>query len=108
MRFSVQFFSILVMSHLLGLFLPWYIITIIAFLCGYFLKSGQNVLAGFLAVAILWTFNAWLADTLSSSALQVRMADILGLNVALVYLATAVVGGTVAGLATMAGSLLKE
>lgn len=108
MRFIAQFIVIVVVSHLLGLFLPWYACAVVAFLAGYFLKSRQNFLAGFTAIAVLWIFNAWLVDVDSSSTLPLRVAQLMGLNsVALLYLVTAIVGGLVGGMAAMSGALLK-
>lgn len=108
MRFIAQLVVIIIASHLLGLFLPWYACVAAAFLAGYFLKSRQNFLAGFLALAILWTFNAWLADISSSSTLPLRVAQIFGMNSAgWIYLLTALVGGSVGGFAAMSGAALK-
>jgi hypothetical protein len=108
MRFIAQFIAIVVSAHLLGLFLPWYTCAIVGFIAGYFFKSRHNFLAGFLAIALLWTFNAWLADLSSSSSLPLRVAQLLGVHrVAFVYLLTATVGGLVGGMATMSGSMLK-
>ncbi|HTF20224.1 MAG TPA: hypothetical protein VK658_19270 [Chryseolinea sp.] len=108
MRFIVQFIAIVITAHLLGLFLPWYACAAVAFIAGYFLKSSQNFLAGFLAIAVLWTFNAWMADLDSSSSLPLRVAQLLGVGSAgMVYVLTAVVGGLVGGFATMSGAMLK-
>ena len=108
MRFIAQFIVIIITAHLLGLFLPWYACAAVAFLAGYFLKSRQNFLAGFLAIAVLWTFNAWLADVSSSSTLPLRVAQLIGVgSVGMVYLLTALVGGLVGGFAAMSGAMLK-
>lgn len=108
MRFIVQFIVIVITSHLSGLFLPWYGCAVVAFIAGYFLKSRLNFLAGFLAIAILWTFNAWLADISSSSTLPLRTARLLGIHsVGLLYLLTGAIGGLAGGFAAMAGATLK-
>jgi hypothetical protein len=109
MRFIAQFIVIVVVAHVMGLVLPWYACVAVAFIAGYFLKSRQNFLAGFMALAVLWTFNAWLADAASSSTLPLRVAQILGLHsVVWVYLLTGVVGGLVGGFATVSGAMLKS
>ncbi|MGC3948795.1 MAG: hypothetical protein QM762_30565 [Chryseolinea sp.] len=108
MRFIAQFIVIVITSHLLGLFLPWYGCAVVAFLAGYFIKSRQNFLAGFLAIAVLWTFNALIADLSSSSTLPLRVAQLFGTSsVIVVYLCTAVGGGLVGGFASMSGAMLK-
>jgi len=108
MRFIAQFIIIIISAHVLGLILPWYAFVAAAFLAGYFMKSRHNFLAGFLAIAILWIFNAWMTDAASSSTLPLRVAQILGLQrTVLVYLLTGLVGGLVGGFATVSGALLK-
>ena len=89
--------------------MPWYGCAVVAFLAGYFIRSRQNFLAGFMAIAILWTFNALLADLSSSSTLPLRVAQLFGASSTLVvYLCTAVVGGLVGGFAAMSGAMLKD
>jgi hypothetical protein len=108
MRFIAQFIVIVIISHLLGLFTPWFSCAVAAFFAGYFVKSRQNFLAGFMAVAILWTFNALIADLSSSSTLPLRVAQLFGTNsVSVVYFCTALVGGLVGGFAAMSGAMLK-
>ena len=109
MKFLVQFVAILFFSHLLDLFLPWYSIALSAFVVGYFLRSKYNFLAGFLAIATLWVFNAWLIDSSTTSDLATRVAKIFGLDhVLLLYLLMACIGGLVGGFAALTGALLRN
>jgi hypothetical protein len=109
MKFVIQFVAILFSAHLLALFMPWYCIALAAFIMGYMLKSNANFLAGFLAIAALWTFNAWLIDSGSSSDLANRVANILPVkHKALLFLAMSLVGGVVGGFAALTGSLLRK
>lgn len=108
MRFLAQFIVIGVISHLVGYFTPWYGFAIVAFLAGYFINSRQNFLAGFAAIALLWTIDALLADMSSSSTLPLRVAQLFGgSSVFITYVATALVGGLVGGFACMSGAMLK-
>jgi hypothetical protein len=108
MKFIVQFIAILFFSHLMDLFLPWYSTAIAAFVVGYFLKSRLTFLAGFLAIATLWTFNAWLIDSSSTSDLATRVSHIFHLShVVLLYILMATIGGIVGGFAAMTGALLR-
>jgi hypothetical protein len=59
MKFLIQFLAIVFLAHLLAMLLPWYAVAIAAFAMGFLLKSQYNFLAGFLAIATLWLFNAW-------------------------------------------------
>jgi len=109
MRFIIQFVAIIFSAHLLALFMPWYCIAIAAFVMGFLLKSKANFLAGFCAIAVLWIFNAWLADSASTSDLADRVARLFSLgNKTLLYLVMALVGGLVGGFAALSGSLLRK
>lgn len=108
MRFLAQFVVIIVISHLVGYFTPWYGFAIVAFLAGYFINSRQNFLAGFAGIALLWTIDALLTDVSSSSTLPLRVAQLFGGgSIAITYLATALVGGLVGGFSAMSGAMLK-
>ena len=109
MKIFIQVVAIIFMAHLLAMFLPWYCIAIAPFILGYLLKSERNFLAGFLAIAILWMFNAWLLDASSSSDLPQRVAMIFSLQrTALLYLLMGTLGGLVGGFAALTGSLLRK
>jgi hypothetical protein len=109
MKFILQLFLIIILAHILELFLPWYYIAVAAFLGGYTLKSKANFVAGFLAIALLWSMKAWWIDTGSSTDLAQRVANILLVKQKLLlYLLTAVIGGLVGGFATLSGALLKR
>lgn len=109
MKFVIQFVAILFSAHLLALFMPWYCIALAAFVMGYMLKSNANFLAGFLAIAALWTFNAWLIDSGSNSDLPIRVANIFPVkHKTLLFLAMALIGGVIGGFAAVTGSLLRK
>ena len=109
MKFVIQLIAIIILAYIFELFLPWYYIAVAAFICGYVLKSKANFLAGFLAIALLWTFKAWLTDADSPTDLTIRVANIFTLpRKELLYVVTALIGGIVGGFAALTGSLLKK
>lgn len=108
MKFTIQLVAIVVTAFLLELFLPWWSLAIAAFACGYFLKSSQNFLAGFLAIALLWATTAFIIDQNAAAPLSERMARLFSINKPLLFLASSVIGGLVGGFATLSGSLLKK
>jgi hypothetical protein len=108
MRFLFQLMAILGSALVLQLFLPWWTMAIAAFAFGYLLKSNQNFFAGFLAIALLWGGYAFLIESNSAAPLADRVAAILFVNKNLLILITAVLGGLVAGFATVTGSLLRK
>ena len=109
MKFIIQFIAIVFSSHLLALFMPWYCVALGAFVMGYLLRSNLDFLAGFLAIAALWIFNAWLIDSSSSSDLAQRVASLFSLpNKTFLFLVMAIVGGLVGGFAALTGALLRR
>jgi hypothetical protein len=108
MKFLIQFLFIVIGSFLIQLFLPWWSIAIVALAAGYFLKSSQNFLAGFLGVALLWGAYAFWLDQGGAAPLADRVAGILSISKTLLFVLTSLVGGLVAGFAALSGSILKQ
>lgn len=108
MKFILQVLAIVVLAYIAELFLPWYSLAIAAFLMGYLLKSKANFLAGFLAIGLLWFIKAWIIDANASTDLAQKVALIFPVKEKLwLMLATAFIGATVGGFATLTGALLK-
>ncbi len=101
--FLVKVFSILLLSFLLTLFMPWYTPFIICFVTGLILsnKPGNNFLAGLLAVGIFWLAYALVLD--------IRNEHILSSKIALLFsqsLKTDITGGVLLMITTFLGALL--
>jgi hypothetical protein len=108
MKFILQVFGIMILGHMFEIFLPWYSIALAAFVMGYFLRSRANFLAGFLGIALLWLFQAWMMNSGTASDLADRVAHIFSLSrTEWLLLVMAVVGGMVGGFAALSGALLK-
>lgn len=106
MKFLIQLIGIAVLAFLLELFLPWWSIAIAAFIGGLGIPSKANFLAGFLGIALLWLISAWIIDMNASAQLADRVAALFKVSKPLLMLITALIGGLVAGFASMAGSAL--
>ena len=108
MKFILQLFGIIILAYVLEIFLPWYSIAVAAFVMGYAVRSKVNFLAGFLAIALLWTIKAWLIDSGSESDLADRVAHIFSLTgKEWLMVVMAFLGGLVGGFAALAGALLR-
>lgn len=108
MKFILQVFGIIVLAHMLEIFLPWYSIALAAFVMGYILRSRANFLAGFLGIALLWSFKAWMMNSGSATDLADRVARIFSLSgTEWLFAVMAIVGGMVGGFAALTGALLK-
>ena len=104
----LQLLGIFALAYILELFFPWYSIAIAAFIMGYLLKSKANFLAGFLGIAILWLFKAWLIDSSGAADLAERVANIVTLKQKiLLFIVMAILGGLVGGFGALSGALLK-
>lgn len=109
MNVVVKILLTIVLAYALELFFPWYSVAIAAFIVGYAVRSRLSFLAGFIAIALLWSFKAVLIDITSASDLATRVAQILAVQQKIfLYLMTAVVGGLVGGFACMTGALAQS
>jgi hypothetical protein len=110
-KFLVSVVLIALLSFVCGLFLPWWTISLVAFLVSALipLKPLQAFFAGFLAIFLLWGGLAWGIDWMNNSILSAKIAAILPLggSVIALILVTAFIGALVGGGAAITGSFLK-
>src|SRR5688572_6559459 len=88
-------------SFLLAFFLPWYIVSIVAFFTGIFAgkKPGNNFFAGFIGVALLWLIMALWMDIANDGKMSGMIAGIfsesllLSIGTPVLYIITLLIGG---------------
>lgn len=70
------------------------------------LSPGKSFLSGFLAMALLWLFQAMILDADNGYLLSHKVALLLPFNGsgAALLMTTAIVGGLVSGMAALSGS----
>ena len=111
MRFFLSLLLIALLSFIAGLYLPWWSISVVAFLVALGIRPsiGLGFLSGFLGIFLLWFALSFWIDTANESILSHKVALIfpLGGNSLLLMLVTALVGALVGGFAAMAGSALS-
>lgn len=105
-------FLIIVVGFVAHLFLPWWIIMVVAGLVGFLFKfqnSLSSYLAGFLAVSLLWGGYAGYLDSANMGILSTKMGKLFGdiPGTQLVYL-TGLLGGILGGLSAMTGTLGRK
>jgi hypothetical protein len=111
MRFLLATLLTALLSFLVGLYLPWWSIAIIAF--GVALLVPQRVylgfLSGFTGIFLLWSCLAFWIDSKNNSILSQKVSELmqLGGSSILLVLVTAFIGALVGGFAGMAGSSLR-
>ncbi len=113
-NFILSTAATLALCGLLQLFLPWWIIAIVAGAVAFFVpqKPGLAFLSGFVAVFVLWVTYAYLLSSANNHLLAekvaVLMTDLTKNSVRMLHLITGLVGGLVAGFAALSGALLVK
>lgn len=109
------FIIILIVSLILQLFLPWWIIAIIAFaFSAWKALSGKHAfMHAFTAIFLLWVVVGLLKTIPNENILVNRVGEMLMLpfaefNWIIVLFVTGIIGGLVAGLSGLAGFYLRE
>ncbi len=111
-NFIISLVLIAIAAFALQMFLPWWSIAIAGFAAGLIVKqkSGMAFLAGFIAVFVLWVIYAYMLSSANNNILASKVAVLLPLkgHVKLLLLVTGLIGGLVAGFATLSGRLAAQ
>lgn len=112
MRFWIAFVLNVILSSLLGLVLDWWVVAIVAFVVGIWirLRPAKAFLSAFLAVYCLYFAMALITDMQNDHILATRMADLIlkVKNPYLMILVTGIPGALVGGFAALSASLLRK
>jgi hypothetical protein len=111
MKFIVSLILIAFLSFTACLWMPWWSITVVAFLVSLLIpqRPGKAFLCGFVALFLLWGGLSFWLDMGNDHLLAHRVSPIIIKidSPYLLILASAVVGGLVAGFAAMCGSFIR-
>lgn len=109
------FLIIIILSFVFQLFLPWWIISLIAFGAAFWkANSGKHAFwSGFSAVFVLWILTGLFYSIPNGNILANRVGLMLGLpdttiNWLIVLLLTGIVGGLTAGFCSLAGYYVRQ
>ena len=112
MKFFAAYLLIILLSFAGGLFFPWWIIAIAAFIVTAFIPMRPAVAfaIGAAALATLWGGMALIIDLQNQHVLAARIASVLPLGGSPVYfiMITAFIGLLVGGAAALSGSLFRR
>jgi hypothetical protein len=112
MKLIVSTILIGILGFISGLYLPWWSISLVAFIVSLFihLKPLKSFLSGFIAIFLTWGILAFWIDSKNDHILSHRMSLVLpfGGSSFIMVVATAFVGGLVAGLASLTASFLSK
>jgi hypothetical protein len=98
---------IIIVTYVAQLFLPWWIITVICFVVGYFADVSKFVAfaSSLLAIFVLWYSKAWMADGNFDEPMSTLLGNVFGgISGTAVLFLTAIVGGLYGGLGGLLGA----
>jgi len=106
----ILIFIIIILSLLLQLLLPWWIVALVAF-AGAWWKAktaGHAFTSGFFAIFLLWIAMALIQSVPNENLLANRVGEMFrlplgSLNWAAMLLVTGIIGGLVGGISALAG-----
>jgi hypothetical protein len=110
MRFLAALALTVLLSWALGLWLPFWSLSLAALIVGFITRpSGWwAFLAGLLAGALLWGGMAWWADAANDQILSTRVGLLFGADGSAMLLLTALVGGMLGGLGVLVGDRIRH
>jgi hypothetical protein len=109
MRTLLVIVCLMLAGWLLGLWLPFWSLTLAAVLVGWAwpLAKGRSFLAGFIAGALLWGGLAGWADAANGHLLASRVGPLFGTGAWGMVGLTALLGGVLAGLGCLLGAMIR-
>ncbi len=111
MKFLASILLTGLLSFVIGLYIDWWGIAIVAFLVAVLIHQAplQSFLTGFIALLLLWGGMSWYIDMQNNHVLSRKLSVLLpfGGSTFLMILVTALIGALVAGLAALAGSYAR-
>ncbi|ULQ57796.1 hypothetical protein KJS94_06245 [Flavihumibacter rivuli] len=111
MKIFISIVLTALLAFALSIYLPWWSIAVAAFLVSLFIpiKPWQSFLTGFIALFLLWAVMAWFINDANEGLLASKVSQIILKkdNPTMLVLLTALLGGLVAGFASLTGSLAR-
>ena len=110
MRFVSAVIVCMLAAWMLGLWLPYWSLSLSALAVGFLMRPGNGTafLAGLLAGALLWGGLAYMADAANGHILATRVGKLLGTNAMGLVAITGLLGGVLAALGMLVGSRVRE
>ncbi|WAC11184.1 hypothetical protein [Dyadobacter pollutisoli] len=107
----MNFAIIIILSVILQLFAPWWVIAIVPLIILFWrpATTSEAFWTGFAGIALPWLAYGYYLHFISEGAMSDRVAQIFFLpNGILILIVTALVGGLTGGLAGIAGHYVRE
>ncbi|CAL1518111.1 hypothetical protein [Chitinophaga sp. MM2321] len=111
MKSFAHFLIILVLAYIAGLVLPWWSVTLVAFIVtlAFPLSPGKSFISAFLSIFVLWMVLAFFQDVRNDHLLANRMSEMFlqVKNAPLMGVISSVVGALVAGFAASSAAYFR-
>lgn len=112
MKFAISILLVILLSAAACLFLPWWVIAVVAFIISVLIPQGpgRSFLTGFIALFILWGGLSWYLSAGNQHILanKISLLMLKSEGSFLLILVTGVIGALVAGFAALAGSFVRR
>lgn len=112
MKFIVSVLLIMLLSFVASLYLPWWIIAVVAFTVSSVIIQKPYVafITGFTALLLLWGGLAWYISSANNHIMahKVSVLVIQEDSPSVLVLLTACIGALLAGFASLSGSLMRR
>jgi membrane protein implicated in regulation of membrane protease activity len=112
MKFLASLILIVALSYIGGLFLDWWSVALATFLVALLIpfSAGRALIYGFISVFLLWLALAFFQDVRNDHILANRVSEIFlkQRSPILIGIVSAFIGGLVAGMGGLTGSLLRK
>ena len=112
MKFFVSVLLVALLSVAACLYLPWWVIAIVAFIVAVAIPQhpARSFLAGFIALFLFWGSLAWYISSNNNYILahKISLLILKMENPALLIVVTAFIGAVVAGFGSLAGSYVRK
>jgi hypothetical protein len=110
MRFLLTILLSVLLAWALGLWLPYWSLSLAALIVGFLVRPGgwKAFLAGLLAGTLLWGALAYSADAANTQILATRVGALFGTSAAGMVGITTVLGALLAGMGTLLGDRIRN
>ena len=111
MKLIARILLIIILSYLLSLYFPWWILMVVAFVVGFSIPSnGINLfIAGFLGGGLLWMSYAWYIDIKTESILSNKIVALFPFNDSIFLLIlTGIIGALAGALGIISGGSFRQ
>ena len=111
MRFLICILLTAILAYALGLYLPWWSITISSFIVAFLIpqRTGWAFVSAFLAILLFWGIMSWVISSNNDHILAHRISALIIKtdSPGLLIFFTALLGALTSGVAGLTGSLLR-